>query len=227
MGDNSHDRQSLLAQDASTRSSNCSQEVFCKFVQRKEPEVKKILLLSFNALIIVVVIACQSVEQSFGNLMLRPGDEIDGMTLTTGAVKAPPLWAFCSAAQADQHVTKTNCYIPPTVSKVAIGYVFNIVDEFPTKSEWSEFAWKLSVDEQDVDLASFGTYDFSVPSMLSSPSPIRKVFKTFTAWDVVLMNLKPGVHTVYGLAQSETDTYTWSINLTIETSDVTDFESIP
>lgn len=186
----------------------------------------KKLLISFSVSIIAVVIACQSAKQSIDNSMLRPGDEIHGMTLSTGAAKAPPLAAFCSAAQEDQYITKTDCHIPSKLSEVAIGHVFNIID-IPTKLDWSEFTWKLTVDEKPVDLARFGTYDFAMPTLSTRPSPVREIFKIFTAWDVVLSNLKPGVHTMQGLAQSETDTYTWFVNLTIEASDTADSGPIP
>lgn len=151
--------------------------------------------------------------------VLEPGDQIDGMVLTTGAADAPPLWAFCSPVQENQHVTKTHCRIPPMLSKVAIGPATNIVKDNSTKLDWSEFTWELFVDEQPIELTSFGTYDFVMPIMPPSPSPIREVFEVFTAWDVVLTNLKPGLHTVQGMAQSESDTYSWIAILTIEASD--------
>lgn len=179
----------------------------------------RIVKVSWQVIAAVVGLAAclgQKATQFHPNSMLRPGDQIDGMILTTGAADAPPLWAFCSPTPENQHVTKTECRIPPTLTKVAIGHVLNIVSEDSDKLNWSEFSWKLFVDGQPIDLNSFGTYDFAMPTMPSSPSPIREVFTMFTAWDVVLTNLKPGLHTVYGLAQSETDPYSWAANLLIE-----------
>jgi hypothetical protein len=225
MGNHSHDNQTFLAYYESTRRSNPSQEVFWRFVQRQEPEMKKILLLIFNLSITVVVIACQFVERSTGNSMLQPGDEIDGMVIATGAATAPPLWAFCSVAQKEEHVMKSDCRIPPNLAEVAIGHIFNIA-EIPTTLNWSEFTWKLTLDEQPIDLARFGTYEVAMPTRSMSPSPLRETFNLFTAWDVVLSNLKPGTHTVQGLAHSETDTYTWIVNLVIEASHTSDVGSV-
>ena len=104
--------------------------------------MKKILLLIFNLSITVVVTACQPVEQSFGNSMLKPGDEIDGMVITTGAAKAPLLGAFCTAAQEEEHVMKADCRVPPKLSEVAIGHIFHLA-EIPTNLDWSKFTWKL------------------------------------------------------------------------------------
>lgn len=177
----------------------------------------------FVPLMVVVawLAACldQNSTQLPPNALLKPGDQIDGMIITTGAADAPPLWAFCSPAQENQHVTKTDCRVSLKISKIAIGHVLNIVSEIPTRLDWSGFTWELLVDEQPIDLTSFGTYDFVMPTMPPSPSPIREVFEVFTAWDVVLTNLKPGLHTVQGLAQSESDTYSWNAILTIEGSD--------
>jgi hypothetical protein len=185
----------------------------------------------FVPLMIVVawMVACldQSGTQIPSNPALKPGDQIDGMILTTGAADAPPLWAFCSPTSENQHVTKTECRIPPMLTKVAIGHALNMVSEVSDKLNESEFIWKLSVDGQSIDLARFGTYDFVIPTMPPSPSPIREVFKKFTAWDVVLANLKPGVHTVHGLAQSETDTYGWIANLNIEGPAASGFSARP
>jgi len=173
---------------------------------------------------IVGLAAClgQEATQFHPNSILRPGDQIDGMILTTGAADVPPLWFFCSPTQENQHVTKTDCRVPPMLSKVAIGHVFSIANEYPAKLDWSDFTWELLVDEQAIELTSFGTYDFVMPTMSPSPSPVREVFKTFTAWDVVLTNLKPGAHTVHGVAQSETDKYTWMVNLIIEAPNASD-----
>jgi hypothetical protein len=182
-------------------------------------------LLYFGLLFVLT--ACQAAGQPLSAAKFRPGDTMDGMSLTTGAAAAPPLWVFCSPAQENQHVTKTDCRIPPMISKVAIGHVYNIISGMPTQLDWSEFTWKLSVDEQPIDLAIFGTYDFAMPTILTNPSPVREVFNSFTAWDVVLTNLKPGAHTVYALAQSETDTYAWIANVIVEGPYASDFGSTP
>ena len=184
--------------------------------------MKKFLLLSFGVLI-AVVSACQSMDAS----MLKPGDEIEGLVLTTGAENAPPLWAFCSVIQQGDNAITSHCSVPSMITTLAIGHVFMVADEALADRDWSEFTWKLLIDEQTIDLDRFGTYHFAMPSMPANPGPVREVFETFTAWDVVLTNLKPGSHTLQGLAQSKTDTYTWIVNLIIEAPHASDLGSMP
>jgi len=167
----------------------------------------------WSSLVLFFLVACQSKVQSSSASMLKPGDHIGGMTLTTGATEAPPLWAFCSH-QDNDHVSK--CHIPSKVSKVGIGHVFVLADEIPANLDWAEVTWNLSVDNQPIDLPLFGTYDFVLPGMASKPSPIREVFWKFTAWDIVLTDLKPGQYILRGAAESEYDTYSWIIDLFIE-----------
>jgi hypothetical protein len=140
------------------------------------------------------------------------------MSLTTGAKDAPPLWAFCSPAQYSSNTTTASCAVP-MLPKLAIGHILMPGDDPLTMLDWSEITWALTIDDQPVDLKSFGTYSFVMPAMSHSPSPVREVFVQYTAWDIVLTNLIPGEHTIHGVAQMGTDSYTWVINLTIEAED--------
>ncbi|HET6596187.1 MAG TPA: hypothetical protein VFG81_11220, partial [Anaerolineales bacterium] len=54
--------------------------------------------------------------------MVTVGDKIDGMTLTTGARDARPLWVFC-ASDVQGNLTTAHCHVPQ-VSRLAIGHVF-------------------------------------------------------------------------------------------------------
>jgi hypothetical protein len=85
----------------------------------------------------------------------------------------------------------------------------------------------LSIDDQAVDLESFGTIDFAIPSMSKSPSPVREVFRKATAWNIVLTNLNSGEHTLRFLAQNDTDSYTWLAHLVIQPMDGTNISSVP
>lgn len=168
-----------------------------------------------GSFVLFLLAACQSNVRASSLSRLKPGDHVAGMTLTTGSTGTPLLWAFCSS-QDNDHIKTSDCQIPPTMSRVAIGHVFSIADEIPANLDWSKAMWNLSIDEQPVDLDLFGTYDFMLPGMAGSPGPVREVFRIFTAWDVVLMDLKPGTHTLRGTAQSETETYSWVANILIE-----------
>lgn len=176
--------------------------------------MKKFWLLSFNLLIIVVT-ACQPVRQSTDRSMLKPGDEIDGMVITTGTAKTLPLWAFCSPALENDGVVSVDCRVPP-LSRLAIGHTFGLADSALQTLDWSTLSWELDLDGHLLDLEAFGTYDYVMPDLAPHPSPIREVFRQFKAWDVVLTNPKPGMHTLHGVARAETDTYGWVVNFNIE-----------
>ena len=169
--------------------------------------------------LLFVLTACQSAGQSQRSAMFQPGDTIDGMSLTTGAKDAPPLWAFCSPAQYVGNTTTSDCSVP-LIPKLAIGHIIMPGDDTLTRLDWSEISWELTIDNQPIDLNSFGTYDFVMPAMSHDPSPVRKVLLQFTGWDVVLTSLVPGEHILQGHAQIGTDSYTWVIHLTIKGNDL-------
>jgi len=163
-------------------------------------------------MIAVVVAACQTVTQPSAIVSLKPGDQVDGMILTTGASDAPPLWAFCSSPQERNHATRVDCRVPQ-LPNLAIGHTFGVANEALQESDWS--AAELYLDDIPMDLDAFGTYNFTLPTIANSPSRVREVFRRFTAWNIVLTELKPGKHTLRGLVRTQVNTFTWLINLTI------------
>ena len=148
--------------------------------------------------------------------MVTIGDEIDGMILTTGAADARPLWAFC-ASVVSKNVTTANCRVPQ-MPKLSIGHAFLGTEEALRKKEWSDLRWELYIDDQFIDLNDFGTYDYLQPTMAPNPSLVREVFMKVTAWDVVLTNLQPGVHTLEGRVWAGAEEHQWVVNLVIEGS---------
>ena len=146
--------------------------------------------------------------------MINVGDTIDGMTLGTGAADARPLWVFC-ASDVDENVTTANCQVPQ-VSRLAIGHVFIEREDVFRDTEWAELQWELYLDDQYINLAQFGAYDYVLPSMAPNPSLVREVFMKFTGWDIVLTNLQPGLHTIEGRVFSGAEEYSWVVNLEIE-----------
>ena len=175
--------------------------------------MKKFWWLSFN-LLVAVVSACQPVTQSTEQSMLKPGDVIDGMTITTGAAKTPPLWAFCPPAIENDGILSVDCQVPQ-LAELAIGHTFGVADQALQTLDWSTLTWELDLDGHLLDLESFGTYDYVMPDLAPHPSPIREVFRPMRDWDVVLTNPKPGMHTLHGVARAETDTYGWVVNFYI------------
>ncbi|HJR80325.1 MAG TPA: hypothetical protein VJ821_09655 [Anaerolineales bacterium] len=155
--------------------------------------------------------------------ILTVGDEVDGMTLTTGAADARPLWVFC-ASDVSENVTTTNCRVPQ-ISKLAIGHVFLGRENVFSGTEWSELKWELYIDDQYIDLNQFGTYDYVLPAMAPNPSLVREVFMKFTAWDIVLTNLQPGAHTIDGRVVAGAEEFSWVVNLVIEEKTLTEWAS--
>jgi hypothetical protein len=138
------------------------------------------------------------------------------MTLTTGAADARPLWAFC-ASEVNGNITTADCRVPQ-VSRLAIGHVFLGTEAAFRETEWSDLQWELYLDDQYINLAQFGTYDYLLPAMAPNPSFVREVFMKFTAWDVVLTNLQPGAHTIEGRVRSGDEEYRWVVSMVIEES---------
>jgi hypothetical protein len=96
--------------------------------------------------------------------MLEPGDQIGSMVVTTGANDAPPLWAFCSKSLEGKGSYILDCRAP-VLASLGVGNIFLYADEAITNLDWSELVWELSIDGQKVDLESFGTFEYVVPSM--------------------------------------------------------------
>lgn len=182
--------------------------------------MKKHWLLSLSVLIAVVT-ACQVETRPTDRSMLKPGDEIDGMIITTGAAKTPPLWAFCSPASENEGVVNTDCRVPQ-VSELAIGHTFGLTDPKLQTLDWSALTWELFLDGQPLDLDAFGIHSYLVPGLAPHPSPVREVFIQMKGWDVVLVNPTPGRHSLEGLAYTEDDTYHWVANFTVEASQETE-----
>jgi hypothetical protein len=165
---------------------------------------------------VLVLAACQGVSQR--HEMIQPGGNVDGMSFSTGAQDAAPLWAFCSPAQYIGNTTTSHCNVP-ALTRLAIGYVLMPSDDALSRLDWSEINWELTIDGQPIDLDSFGNFNFVQPA-LSRNLAAREVFVQFTAWDVVLTNLNPGEHIIQGLAQRGNDRHTWVLHLTIEGNDL-------
>jgi hypothetical protein len=168
----------------------------------------------FSTMAIFTLAACQTTAQMSMSDTLSLDASLNGMTLTKGASQVPALWLFCSS-EVSGTVTTAECQVPQ-MPKLAIGHAFLASEEALRGAEWSELSWELSIDGQPVNLDEFGAYDYVMPRMAHNPSLVREVFMTFTAWDIVLTNLQPGNHTLHGLVRTDTEAYSWVVNLVIE-----------
>lgn len=153
----------------------------------------------------------------FTDALLKPGEKIDDMVITTGVEDAYPLSAFCSATKENDQSIRVDCRELSFCANIAVGHTFGVMDLIPPSMGWDELIWKLSVDGHPIDLEAFGVYDFVHPDLAPSPSPVREVFKMERLWNVVLVNPTPGMHTLRGQAQSldGAETYTWVVNLPV------------
>lgn len=183
------------------------------------------IFIVIGLLIRVAVIAHQSLGQSIDQSLLQPGEEIDGMTLTTGASDAPPLWAFCYY-QEGNHGVEAHCRVSQ-MPKLAIGHAFLAPGNILSQAEWSEITWELSLDGRAIDLNEFGTYNYALPRIEPGSSPFREVFMKYTAWDIVLRDLQPGIHTLQGHAHTDTEEYSWVVVLTVEEFNRSGFNPVP
>jgi hypothetical protein len=183
----------------------------------------------FARFVLAFILAFLQPDAAAHSSMVTVGDEIDGMTLTTGAADAPPLEAFCSNSPEGKGSYILDCRTPALAS-LGIGNIFLYADDAIRNLNWSESVWELSIDGQEVDLESFGTLDYVVPNMSKNASLGREFYQDCrrgTAWNIVLTDLKPGHHTLWFVALSDTESYTWFVNLEIEGAAGTDIGSVP
>jgi hypothetical protein len=176
--------------------------------------------------VLFLLTACQGAGQPLQAAMVGSGDSINGMSLATGAADAPPLWAYCSPLPENTHVRTFHCNAPAWQT-LAVGNLFLITDAALLNRNGSDFVWELAIDDTIVDLESFGTFDYVMPAMASSPSPVREVFAKVTDWNLVTTNLNPGEHTLSLRAQSESESYMWLVQLVVEPADEVDMSAAP
>jgi hypothetical protein len=151
--------------------------------------------------------------------MLKPGEKIDDMVITTGAENAYPLSAFCSPTKLSDGSIRVDCAELAVCANLAIGETFGVLDLIPSSTDWGELTWELSVDGHSIDLTAFGVSDFVHPDLAPHPSRIREVFRVARDWNVVLVNPTPGMHTLRGQVHSRDGAapYTWVVNFTVPT----------
>ena len=149
------------------------------------------------------------------------------MTLSKGADDAHSLWAFCFNSPEGEGSYMLDCRVPAQASP-RIGNLLLYANEAFPNLDWSDLVWELSIDGQAVDLAPFETFDYVVPSMSKIlSSPVLETFKRSTGWNILLTDLKPGHHTMWVVAESKIESYTWFVNLEIEPAQETKISSIP
>jgi hypothetical protein len=153
----------------------------------------------------------------FTDPMLKPGEMIGDMVLTTGVENAVPFWILCSSTKENDHSIRVDCG-ELSYAELAIGHTFGVMDLIRQCINWEEYTWEMSVDGHPIDLKAFGVTDVIRPELAPSPSPVREVFKRVNLWNVVLVNPTPGTHRLQGQAQSpDGSKYIWVVNFTVAT----------
>ena len=184
------------------------------------------LLRVLGLAVIILMSACQAAGQPGSAALSQPVEEMNGIRLGTGAAEAPPLWGYCSPSQENTHIRTFHCRAPAWQT-LAIGNLFLLADAALLNRDATELAWELGIDDYLVDLESFGTFDYVMPTMPAKPSPIREVFARVTDWNLVMTNLHPGEHTLSFRAQNANESYMWLVQLVIEPADNADITAAP
>lgn len=149
--------------------------------------------------------------------ILREGDNLNGMIVTSGTPHAAPLEAFCTF-EVDEDVTTTiDCQVPP-LQKLEIGHLIGVTGGALQELDWSKVDWQVYLDGYRLDLETFDQESYVEPELLSSPSPIREVFKQRKTWDIVLIDPTFGMHTLLCSAQTESIAYSWVVNFMINST---------
>src|SRR5215213_1705613 len=105
--------------------------------------------------------------------LLKPGEKIDDMVITSGIEDAYPLSAFCSPTKENDHSIRVDCGELSVCANLAIGQTFGVTDLIPPSIDRDDLTWKMSVDGHPIGLEAFGVSDFVHPDLALSPSPVR------------------------------------------------------
>lgn len=149
--------------------------------------------------------------------ILKEGDRLNGMVVTTSTADATPLEYFCTFEVDEEVTTNIDCQVPP-VQKLAIGHMIGVTGRAFQELDWSEIDWQVYLDGYLLNLDTFDEQSYVEPIVLSSPSPIREVFKQRKTWDIMLLNPSFGLHTLLCTARTKSVVYSWVVNFMINST---------
>lgn len=186
-------------------------------------KLSRFLVIAIAVSSFIVAFSQRGIKSNFpegflADPMLKPGETVGGMVITTGAKNAIPLWAFCSSTKENDHSISVDCG-ELSYGNLAIGHTFGVMELVPRYVDWEELIWEMSLDGHPIDLEAFGVSQFVYPDVAPKASRIREVFRIERLWNLVLVNPTPGMHRLQGQAQSRDGaaTYTWDVNFTVAT----------
>jgi hypothetical protein len=149
--------------------------------------------------------------------ILKEGDQLNGMVVTSGTADATRLEYFCTFEVDEEVTTSIDCQVPP-VQKLAIGHLVGVTGGALQELDWSEIDWQVYLDGYLLDLDTFDDQSYVEPVILSSPSPIREVFKQRHTWDIMLINPGFGLHTLRCTTKTKAVVYNWVVNFMINST---------
>ena len=120
--------------------------------------------------------------------LLKPGDHIRDMVLTNKEPASYEVFTTYCAIPSDSHTptsTTITCSDLPRGTILAAGHGWYSATQQELDNAWSAMRWQINIDEQELDLASFGTQDMD-----------RDGGGRIRSWQVWLENLTPGQHSV-------------------------------
>jgi hypothetical protein len=127
---------------------------------------------------------------SRAHILLRPGDEADGMRLTAATQADPRIFEFCNPIILKPGTYARTCQVPDR-QRLMIGHGDLAASAELLEQEWQAERWQLYLDGHQVDLAAFGTL------------PDRHFFESgigeevwLREWSVTIVNPTPGRHTL-------------------------------
>jgi hypothetical protein len=184
------------------------------FTRRKSTRIPlRILFLLLIGGMIFALASCRR-QVPFTPRILREGDNLNGMVVTTGIADAPPLEAFCNFKLDEDITPSIDCQVPP-LPKLAIGHMIGLTGGRLQELDWSKLDWQVYLDGYRLDLETFGGSSYVEPEIMSAPSPIREVFKQKKTWDIVLINPTFGLHTLLCTVKTNSVVYDWAVNFMI------------
>jgi hypothetical protein len=149
--------------------------------------------------------------------ILKEGDNLNGMLLISGTTGAPPLEVFCQI-EPDEDATDTiNCQVP-ALPKLQIGHLIGLKSDAFQALDWSNLDWQVYLDDYRLDLKTFKEQSYLEPALLSTPAPVREVFKHGRTWNVVLVNPTFGLHTLLCTVRDKSVVYSWVVSFMIKST---------
>jgi hypothetical protein len=141
----------------------------------------------------VAVIVCADEHDA---IVLGPGDDVDGMRLTTATATDTDIFTFCDPVVLDSGGFHRDCEIP-ALHRLLIGWGNIAPSPELLEDEWQAQTCALFLDDRPVDLDAFGTLH---DRNFIEPAAGGEVW--LREWGVSVVNPTPGEHTLRLLVET-------------------------